>query len=79
MAASPSSVITLGYGSWGSVNLIPTLGFGSAEEVVITVDGRDIHLTWEPQADRLSLSWEERVINVEWSEPVREFSWTNSV
>jgi hypothetical protein len=26
--ASPSSVLTLGYGSWGSVNLLPTLGYG---------------------------------------------------
>lgn len=26
--SSPSTVITLGYGSFGSVNLIPTLGYG---------------------------------------------------
>lgn len=26
--ASPSSVLSMGYGSWGSVNLLPTLGFG---------------------------------------------------
>jgi hypothetical protein len=26
--ASPSTVITLGYGSFGSVNLVPTLGYG---------------------------------------------------
>ncbi len=25
---SPSSVLTLGYGAWGSVNDLPTLGFG---------------------------------------------------
>lgn len=29
--ASPSSVISLGYGSWGSVNLLPTLGYGVGE------------------------------------------------
>lgn len=29
--ASPSTVITMGYGSFGSVNLIPTLGFGSLD------------------------------------------------
>lgn len=27
--ASPSTVITLGYGSFGSVNLLPTLGYGT--------------------------------------------------
>lgn len=26
--ASPSTVITLGFGSFGSVNLLPTLGYG---------------------------------------------------
>jgi len=30
MAASPSSVLTRGLGSWGSVNLMPTLGYGSS-------------------------------------------------
>ena len=28
MDGSPSSVLTLGFGSWGSVNLVVTLGFG---------------------------------------------------
>ncbi len=28
--ASPSTVITLGYGTFGSVNLLPTLGFGAS-------------------------------------------------
>jgi hypothetical protein len=36
MAASPSSVLTLGYGSWGSANLVPTLGYGSGEADVVT-------------------------------------------
>lgn len=26
--ASPSTVLTLGYGDWGSVNEVPTLGYG---------------------------------------------------
>jgi hypothetical protein len=30
--ASPSTVITLGFGSFGSVNLLPTLGYGIGEE-----------------------------------------------
>lgn len=33
--ASPSTVITLGFGSFGSVNLVPTLGYGSEESVVL--------------------------------------------
>ena len=28
MPATPSTVITMGYGSFGSVNLLPTLGYG---------------------------------------------------
>ena len=31
MAASPSTVLTRGLGSWGSVNLLLTRGLGSAE------------------------------------------------
>lgn len=31
---SPSSVLTLGIGSWGSVNDMITLGYGSAEPAV---------------------------------------------
>lgn len=34
--ASPSSVITLGYGSWGSVNLVPTLGYGINAVIAVT-------------------------------------------
>lgn len=36
--ASPSTVISLGYGSWGSVNLVPTLGYGSGAAPVV-IDG----------------------------------------
>lgn len=32
--ASPSTVLTLGYGTFGDVNLVPTLGYGS----LVTVD-----------------------------------------
>lgn len=31
--ASPSTVLTLGFGSFGSVNLLPTLGYGIGAEV----------------------------------------------
>ena len=30
MDGSPSSVLTMGLGSWGSVNLLTTLGYGIA-------------------------------------------------
>lgn len=33
--ASPSTVITLGYGSFGSVNLLPTLGYGSGSGIAL--------------------------------------------
>jgi hypothetical protein len=33
MPASPSSIITLGLGSWGSPSLVLTLGLGSAVQV----------------------------------------------
>lgn len=33
MNASPSSVLTLGLGSWGSSGLLLTLGLGTGEEV----------------------------------------------
>jgi len=33
MAASPSSVLSRGLGSWGSVNLLSTLGYGSSASV----------------------------------------------
>lgn len=32
--ASISTVVTMGYGSFGSVNLVPTLGYGQAEAAV---------------------------------------------
>jgi len=41
--ASPSTVVTLGFGSFGSVNLIPTLGFGTG--IVVTTVGQRFCLT----------------------------------
>ena len=32
MDGSPSSVVSLGFGSWGSANLVVTLGFGIGED-----------------------------------------------
>ena len=34
--ASPSTVISEGFGSWGSVNLLPTLGFGINTLIPVT-------------------------------------------
>lgn len=33
--ASIASVVTMGYGSFGSVNLLPTLGYGSVTGVML--------------------------------------------
>jgi hypothetical protein len=35
MNGSPSSVITLGYGAWGSTGLVVTLGYGIGAAAVI--------------------------------------------
>ncbi len=37
--ASPSTIITLGFGSFGGVNLLPTLGYGIASETGFDVAG----------------------------------------
>lgn len=36
MNGSPSSVLTMGLGSWGSVNLLTTLGLGIGAETAVT-------------------------------------------
>ena len=33
--ATPSTVLTQGFGSWGNVNLLPTLGFGIGEALIL--------------------------------------------
>ena len=37
--ASPSTVLSRGYGSWGSVNLLPTRGYGIGVSSPITLVG----------------------------------------
>jgi len=37
MDGTPSSVLALGFGSFGSVNLLPTLGFGTVSSPVVSV------------------------------------------
>lgn len=41
MSATASTVLSLGYGSWGSVYLLPTLGFGIG--IVATTPGQMKH------------------------------------
>ena len=36
MTGSPSSVISMGYGAWGSTGLVLTLGYGIGAEVAET-------------------------------------------
>jgi hypothetical protein len=35
MSASPSSVLSLGYGAWGSPSLVVTLGYGIGAAVAV--------------------------------------------
>jgi hypothetical protein len=42
--ASPSTVLTMGFGAWGSVNLLPTLGFGQSAAVVPDVPGVELRM-----------------------------------
>jgi hypothetical protein len=39
MDGSPSAIVSLGYGPWGSVGLVVTLGFGIGEVVVADPGG----------------------------------------
>lgn len=39
MDGSPSSVLSLGFGSWGSSGLVVTLGFGVGESSPVTIEG----------------------------------------
>jgi hypothetical protein len=40
MIGSPSSVLTMGLGSWGSASLLVTLGYGTETAVVTLTDSR---------------------------------------
>ena len=44
--ASPSTVITLGYGGFGSVNLLPTLGYGIGAAVVLVLAQPSLDHGW---------------------------------
>lgn len=60
--SSPSTVLTLGFGSWGSVNLLPTIGYGvgAAAEVfpnlAFTLDNERLEFTLtEAASDEFTL------------------------
>lgn len=65
--ASPSTVITLGYGSFGSVNLVPTLGYGISQVQVLPLAGyvaRNRDMGWTAKdrdmgwvADKRDMGW----------------------
>ena len=46
MPASPSSVLTLGYGPWGSPGLVLTTGYGSATPAPVTSGGLFRRADW---------------------------------
>jgi hypothetical protein len=58
MIGSPSSVLTLGLGSWGSSSLLVTLGYGTEGAVVTLTDSR---LEYTVQPSRCRASQRERV------------------
>ena len=45
--ASPSTVLTLGFGSFGSINLLPTVGFGIGATISVPTDVSRYMLVFE--------------------------------
>jgi hypothetical protein len=68
--ASPSTVLTRGYGSWGTVNALPTLGYGISADVatVHTATG-----TWEVPAR--TGTWQVPARAGTWEVPSRTGTW----
>lgn len=60
---SISTVVTRGYGSFGDVNLLPTLGYGSSDEASIPVD------CWTAPHRRTDYTAEQRV--TDWAAETR--------
>lgn len=61
MAASPSSVLTMGLGSWAGVELVPTLGYGIGAAAAV-----GIALQWDADHTRL-LYDEDGTTDLEWT------------
>lgn len=68
--ASPSTVITFGYGSFGSVNLVPTLGFAAAEPEQITIVD-----AWLPIVNDRNWQW-NRLPQSNWEPVVNDRNWS---
>lgn len=81
--ASPSTVITLGFGSFGSVNLLPTLGYGVFALALLMPDavwvsGRS--LTWEESREIVWVSaspvgWKDKTRDDTFGGDARPLTW----
>ncbi len=69
--ASPSSVLTLGLGNWGSASLLVTLGFGSGEAGVVGEPG--LH-AWECISPPLLMRSDANKLNYEQITPLMFWS-----
>lgn len=75
MAASPSTVITLGYGTWGGVNLLPTIGYGIAQVIPLAgfiAAARDMGFV----AEERNMGYTSEARNMGWLAKDRDMGWT---
>jgi hypothetical protein len=49
--AGTSPILTLGFGPWGGVELLPTLGFGIGAEAVVLNEFYDVSITQQRVTD----------------------------
>ena len=68
MNGSPSSVLTLGLGSWGSVGLLITLGYGVSQAVTAPAEQ-----TWT--AGAIDRTWTAGAISRTWVAPAIDRTW----
>jgi hypothetical protein len=70
MDGSPSTVVSLGYGSWGSVGLVVTLGFG----VFVSSDTpAEVPAAWEVPVSRGT--WKVPATTGPWEPPASPGRW----
>lgn len=68
--ASIATVVTMGFGSFGSVNLLPTIGYGISSAVAIT----DFSIGWFSPA-RLT-DWTSPSALIDWTSPPLLADWS---
>lgn len=61
---SPSAIVTLGYGTWGSVNEVITLGYGIGEEAAAYLPGDWPIIRVEPRNRTISVVARDRSIGI---------------